>query len=204
MKRNYYIFFIIFLVVIFRTNILSLFINIKKVFINEDSNLEVVTLKEENQRLKDEYNSLLNFKNSINIEEDYSITNIYKSNYGFEKILLNGSFKEQSEIVTDEGLVGIVTSNNGDLSYGEYLFNTNILVRIGDIEGKIYGLDDDGNLLIKEISNYNNIKINDSVQSMHGVFIGKVINIIYEDLENIIVVRMGNVQNLNYVGVIER
>ncbi len=204
MKRNYYIFFIIFLVVIFRTNILSLFINIKKVFINEDSNLEVVTLKEENQRLKDEYTSLLNFKNSINIEEDYSITNIYKSNYGFEKILLNGSFKEQSEIVTDEGLVGIVTSNNGDLSYGEYLFNTNILVRIGDIEGKIYGLDDDGNLLIKEISNYNNIKINDSVQSMHGVFIGKVINIIYEDLENIIVVRMGNVQNLNYVGVIER
>lgn len=204
MKRNYYIFFIIFLVVIFRTNILSLFINIKKVFINEDSNLEVVTLKEENQRLKDEYTSLLNFKNSINIEEDYSITNIYKSNYGFEKILLNGSFKEQSEIVTDEGLVGIVTSNNGDLSYGEYLFNTNILVRIGDIEGKIYGLDDDGNLLIKEISNYNNIKINDNVQSMHGVFIGKVINIIYEDLENIIVVRMGNVQNLNYVGVIER
>lgn len=204
MKRNYYIFFIIFLVVIFRTNILSLFINIKKVFINEDSNLEVVTLKEENRRLRDEYTSLLNFKNSINIEEDYSITNIYKSNYGFEKILLNGSFKEQSEIVTDEGLVGIVTSNNGDLSYGEYLFNTNILVRIGDIEGKIYGLDDDGNLLIKEISNYNNIKINDSVQSMHGVFIGKVINIIYEDLENIIVVRMGNVQNLNYVGVIER
>lgn len=204
MKRNYYIFFIIFLVVIFRTNILSLFINIKKVFINEDSNLEVVTLKEENRRLRDEYTSLLNFKNSINIEEDYSITNIYKSNYGFEKILLNGFFKEQSEIVTDEGLVGIVTSNNGDLSYGEYLFNTNILVRIGDIEGKIYGLDDDGNLLIKEISNYNNIKINDSVQSMHGVFIGKVINIIYEDLENIIVVRMGNVQNLNYVGVIER
>lgn len=204
MKRNYYIFLIIFLVVIFRTNILSLFINIKKVFINEDSNLEVVTLKEENRRLRDEYTSLLNFKNSINIEEDYSITNIYKSNYGFEKILLNGFFKEQSEIVTDEGLVGIVTSNNGDLSYGEYLFNTNILVRIGDIEGKIYGLDDDGNLLIKEISNYNNIKINDSVQSMHGVFIGKVINIIYEDLENIIVVRMGNVQNLNYVGVIER
>mgnify|MGYP006956016422 CR=1 FL=1 len=204
MKRNYYIFIIIFLVVIFRTSILNLFINVKKIFINENSNLEIVTLKEENRKLKDEYTSLLNFKNSIDIKEDYTITNIHKSNYGFEKIILNGSFKEQSEIVTDDGLVGIVTSNGKSLSYGEYLFNTHILVKIGDTEGKIYGSDNDGNLLIKEISNYNNIKINDSAVSVYGTFIGKVVNIIYEDLENIIVVRMGNIRNLNYVGVIER
>lgn len=204
MKRNYYIFIIIFLVVIFRTSILNLFINVKKIFINENSNLEIVTLKEENRKLKDEYTSLLNFKNSIDIKEDYTITNIHKSNYGFEKIILNGSFKEQSEIVTDTGLVGIVTSNGKSLSYGEYLFNTHILVKIGDTEGKIYGSDNDGNLLIKEISNYNNIKINDNAVSVYGTFIGKVVNIIYEDLENIIVVRMGNIRNLNYVGVIER
>ena len=84
------------------------------------------------------------------------------------------------------------------------MFNTHILVRIDDTEGKIYGRDDDGNLLIKEISNYNNIKINDNVSSMHGMYIGKVVNIIYEDLESIIVVKMGDVYNLNYVGVIER
>lgn len=84
------------------------------------------------------------------------------------------------------------------------MFNTHILVRIDDTEGKIYGRDGDGNLLIKEISNYNNIKINDNVSSMHGMCIGKVVNIIYEDLESIIVVKMGSVNNLNYVGVIER
>ena len=39
---------------------------------------------------------------------------------------------------------------------------------------------------------------------MHGMYIGKVVNIIYEDLESIIVVKMGDVYNLNYVGVIER
>ena len=39
---------------------------------------------------------------------------------------------------------------------------------------------------------------------MHGMCIGKVVNIIYEDLESIIVVKMGDVYNLNYVGVIER
>lgn len=203
MKRNYYIFIIIFFVVIFRTSILNLFINIKRSFIKEDSSLEVAVLKEENRKIKDEYTSLLDFKNSIDIREDYTITNIHRSNYGFDKVVLNGSFKEQSEIVTTYGLVGIVTSSEDGLSYGDYLYNTNILVRIGDTEGKIYGCDDSGNLLIKEISNYNNIKINDSAVSVHGTFIGKVVNIIYEDLESIIVVRMGSIKNLNYVGVIE-
>ena len=204
MKRNYYIFIIIFLVVLFRTSILNLFINVKKMFTSAEPNIEIVTLKEENRRLKDEYTSLLDFKSRINIDEDYTITNVHKSNYGFDKIVLNGSFKEDSEIVSDDGLVGIITKSDNNLSYGEYLFNTHILVRIDDTEGKIYGRDDDGNLLIKEISNYNNIKINDNVSSMHGMCIGKVVNIIYEDLESIIAVKMGSVNNLNYVGVIER
>lgn len=204
MKRNYYIFIIIFLVVLFRTSILNLFMNVKKMFTSAEPNIEIVTLKEENRRLKDEYTSLLDFKSRINIDEDYTITNVHKSNYGFDKIVLNGSFKENSEIVSDEGLVGIITKSDNNLSYGDYLFNTHILVRIDDTEGKIYGRDNDGNLLIKEISNYNNIKINDNVSSMHGMCIGKVVNIIYEDLESIIVVKMGSVNNLNYVGVIER
>lgn len=204
MKRNYYIFIIIFLVVLFRTSILNLFMNVKKMFTSAEHNIEIFTLKEENRRLKDEYTSLLDFKSRINIDEDYTITNVHKSNYGFDKIVLNGSFKENSEIVSDDGLVGIITKSDNNLSYGDYLFNTHILVRIDDTEGKIYGRDDDGNLLIKEISNYNNIKINDNVSSMHGMFIGKVVNIIYEDLESIIVVKMGSVNNLNYVGVIER
>lgn len=204
MKRNYYIFIIIFLVVLFRTSILNLFMNLKKMFTSAEPNIEIVTLKEENRRLKDEYTSLLDFKSRINIDEDYTITNVHKSNYGFDKIVLNGSFKENSEIVSDDGLVGIITKSDNNLSYGDYLFNTHILVRIDDTEGKIYGRDDDGNLLIKEISNYNNIKINDNVSSMHGMCIGKVVNIIYEDLESIIVVKMASVNNLNYVGVIER
>ena len=204
MKRNYYIYIIIFLVVLFRTSILNLFMNVKKMFTSAEPNIEIVTLKEENRRLKDEYTSLLDFKSRINIDEDYTITNVHKSNYGFDKIVLNGSFKENSEIVSDDGLVGIITKSDNNLSYGDYLFNTHILVRIDDTEGKIYGRDDDGNLLIKEISNYNNIKINDNVSSMHGMYIGKVVNIIYEDLESIIVVKMGDVYNLNYVGVIER
>ena len=204
MKRNYYIFIIIFLVVLFRTSILNLFMNVKKMFTSAEPNIEIVTLKEENRRLKDEYTSLLDFKSRINIDEDYTITNVHKNNYGFDKIVLNGSFKENSEIVSDDGLVGIITKSDNNLSYGDYLFNTHILVRIDDTEGKIYGRDDDGNLLIKEISNYNNIKINDNVSSMHGMYIGKVVNIIYEDLESIIVVKMGDVYNLNYVGVIER
>ena len=124
-------------------------------FTSAEPNIEIVTLKEENRRLKDEYTSLLDFKSRINIDEDYTITNVHKSNYGFDKIVLNGSFKENSEIVSDDGLVGIITKSDGNLSYGDYLFNTHILVRIDDTEGKIYGRDDDGNLLIKEICSWN-------------------------------------------------
>lgn len=204
MKRNYYIFIIIFLVVIFRANILNLFINVKNIFTKESPDLKYEILKEENRKLKDEYTTLLNFKNSINIEENYTITNIHKNNYGFEKIILNGSYKEQSEIVTESGLVGIITKKDNNLSEGEFLYNTNILVKIGDTEGKISGKNEEDNLLIKEISNYNNIKINDTVTSVYGTYIGKVINIIYEDFENIIIVKGVNNKNLNYVGVIER
>ena len=120
MKRNYYIFIIIFLVVLFRTSILNLFMNVKKMFTNAEPNIEIVTLKEENRRLKDEYTSLLDFKSRINIDEDYTITNVHKSNYGFDKIVLNGSFKENSEIVSDDGLVGIITKSDNNLSYGEF------------------------------------------------------------------------------------
>lgn len=201
MKRNYYIFLIIFLGVIFRVNILNFFINVKALFIKSDPDVEIAILKEENKRLKDEYTSLLDFKNNINIEENYIITNVHKSNYGFDKIVLNGKYKRGSEIVNESGLVGII---NDSLYEGEYLSNTNILVRINGTEGKIDGVDDNKNLLIKEISNYNDIKINDVVTSIYGTFIGKVVNIIYEDLENVIVVKGIDVSNLNYVGVIER
>lgn len=201
MKRNYYIFLIIFLVVIFRVNILNFFINVKALFVKSDPGVEIAILKEENKRLKDEYTSLLDFKNNINIEENYVITNVHKSNYGFDKIVLNGKYKRGSEIVNESGLVGII---NDSLYEGEYLINTNILVRINGTEGKIDGVDDNKNLLIKEISNYNDIKINDVVTSIYGTFIGKVVNIIYEDLENVIVVKGIDASNLNYVGVIER
>ena len=201
MKRNYYIFLIIFLGVIFRVNILNFFINVKALFVKSDPGVEIAILKEENKRLKDEYTSLLDFKNNINIEENYVITNVHKSNYGFDKIVLNGKYKRGSEIVNESGLVGII---NNSLYEGEYLSNTNILVRINGTEGKIDGVDDNKNLLIKEISNYNDIKINDVVTSIYGTFIGKVVNIIYEDLENVIVVKGIDVSNLNYVGVIER
>lgn len=201
MKRNYYIFLIIFLVVIFRVNILNFFINVKPLFVKSDPGVEIAILKEENKRLKDEYTSLLDFKNNINIEENYVITNVHKSNYGFDKIVLNGKYKRGSEIVNESGLVGII---NDSLYEGEYLSNTNILVRINGTEGKIDGVDDNKNLLIKEISNYNDIKINDVVTSIYGTFIGKVVNIIYEDLENVIVVKGIDASNLNYVGVIER
>ena len=39
--------------------------NVKKMFTSAEPNIEIVTLKEENRRLKDEYTSLLDFKSRI-------------------------------------------------------------------------------------------------------------------------------------------
>ena len=78
------------------------------------------------------------------------------------------------------------------------------MVKISNSEGKITGKNEQNNLIIKEVSNYNDIKINDKVYSVHMTYIGKVVNILYEDLDNIIIVKPVSTDNLDYVGVIEK
>ena len=204
MKRKYILYLTILLVVLFRMQILNIFNNFSYLFLKKETNPEIEILQKEVSDLTDEYSKLLDFKNSIVLNESYTITNIYKNNYGFDKMIVNGTYKINSEVVTKDGLIGIVSKSMYNTSEVKYLYNTGIMVKISNSEGKITGKNEQNNLIIKEVSNYNDIKINDKVYSVHMTYIGKVVNILYEDLDNIIIVKPVSTDNLDYVGVIEK
>ncbi|MDO4341148.1 MAG: rod shape-determining protein MreC [bacterium] len=204
MKRKYIVYLTIILVVLFRMQILNIFNNFSKLFLKKETNPEIEILQKEVSDLTDEYSKLLDFKNNIVLNESYTITNIYKNNYGFDKMIVNGTYKINSEVVTKDGLIGIVSKSMYNTCEVKYLDDTGIMVKISNSEGKITGKNEQNNLIIKEVSNYNDIKINDKVYSVHMTYIGKVVNILYEDLDNIIIVKPVSTDSLDYVGVIEK
>lgn len=201
---KYFIYLLLFITIIFRGIFINIINNINKNLISKN-NVEINILKEENNNLLKEYNDLLSFKNNININENYIITNIYKNNYGFDKLLINGTnYNINNEVITEKGLIGIISKIYKNYSEIKYIYNTNLPVIINGEKGKITGKDNKNNLIISELSNYNNININDSVYSTYGTYIGKVIDKKVDTLDTTLIVSSINVDKINYVGVITR
>lgn len=199
MKYKYLIYILIFIVVVFRGCLISVIskINIKS---NNENDVKINILENNYNKLKEEYNSLIDFKSNINIDNNYVITNLYLNNYSFDKMLINGKYHINDEVVNSEGLIGIVSNVYDNYSEVSYLKNTNITVRINDY----YGLLDskDSKLIVKGISNYSAIFVNDKIYSLHDTYLGKVKDIIKEDYELIIYVEKLKQENSSYVGVI--
>src|SRR5574344_286114 len=204
MKKNYYLYLAIILIILFRSSLVNLLNNTNQFLYIKPSNLEINLLKKDNARLLSNYEKLSDFKNNLQIKEKYFITNLYLNNYGFDKFLINGSnYKINDEVVTDEGLVGIIYRICDNYSEVNFLSKTNIPVLINDETGKIVG-EKDGNLIIKEVTNYNNIKLNDMVKSSYGTYIGKVIKKNALDIDSILIVKPVNNKHLKYVAIISR
>ncbi len=204
MKDNYLIIFLLIIAILFRGSIFNLLNNVASYLISKDESLEVKVLNDKINRLYNEYNSLLDFKNNINIEEDYIITNVLKNNYGFGNLIIpDGDFNLNNEVINEEGLVGIISKKNNKTAEIKKTYDTNLIVKINNETGKIYSKDEDLNLIIKDVSNYNNISINDEVFSISGNYIGKVIKIQYDILDNYLTVRTIDFNNLTYVAVIK-
>jgi len=205
MKNNYILYITLLIVILSRDNILNLTTNLTNNLFAQNDNLEIKLLKEKNEYLKYSFDSLIDFKSNINIEYYYTITNIVRNNYGLNNIIISGTdYIVGDEVVTENGLIGIISSTSWKTSNIKLLHNTNIVVNIGEETGKITGRDEEGNLIIKEVSNYNNIKLNDKVYSMHNTLIGRVIKIKYEVIDNYIIVKTQNIDNIKYVAVISR
>lgn len=197
MKNKSIFFLILLIIIISRNSILNLINNTFKIFLNKDNTLEINYLNNEITRLKEEYNKLLDFKNNINIDETCTITNVYKNNYGFDKLIINGdNYNLYDEVLTKEGLIGYISKINNKYSEISYIYNTKVPVRINDNYGKIISSDKDNNIIISEIDNAN---LNDSVYSVNNSYIGKVIKIDNMDLNTTITVKPIDLKNIDYV-----
>ena len=197
MKNKSIFFLILLIIIISRNSILNLINNTFKIFLIKDNTLEINYLNNEITRLKKEYNNLLDFKNNINIDETCTITNVYKNNYGFDKLIINGdNYNLYDEVLTKEGLIGYISKINNKYSEISYIYNTKVPVRINDNYGKIISSDKDNNIIISEIDNAN---LNDSVYSVNNSYIGKVIKIDNMDLNTTITVKPIDLKNIDYV-----
>lgn len=201
MKYNYLSFIVLFLIIILKEPIMQ---NINNLMYIRNNNLEIKTLKNQNEELEKEYQELLTFKNNIKLDNNFTITNTLKTNYDFNKLNINGKYNLNDEVVNENGLIGIITKTNHNFSEMTYLYNTNLTIKIDNITGKIISKDQNNNLIIGELSNHNNININDNVYSLYNTYIGKVIKINYEVLDTTILVETPKPQNINYVAVISR
>ena len=198
MKNNKYIFLlIILLVVISRNSLVNLINNTLKSFFIKDNNIEINYLNSEINRLKNEYNNLLDFKNNININEDYYISNVYKNNYSFDKLIINGTnYNINDEVLNNDGLIGFISKINDKYSEIKYIYNSRVPVKINNEYGKIIDSDIDNNLIVSEVENVN---INDKVYSINNSYIGKVIKIDNNNLNKKLTIKTIDLSKINYV-----
>ena len=169
MKNKSIFFLILLIIIISRNSILNLINNTFKIFLIKDNTLEINYLNNDITRLKEEYNKLLDFKNNISIDETCTITNVYKNNYGFDKLIINGdNYNLYDEVLTKEGLIGYISKINNKYSEISYIYNTKV-------------------------------PVNDSVYSVNNSYIGKVIKIDYMDLNTTITVKPIDLKNIDYV-----
>lgn len=205
MKYKYSLFIVVFLFVLLREPFLCLITNINKFFIVPSNDLEMSLVKSKNVYLEKEYEKLLDFKNNIDITYDYIITNTIVNSYGFDKILINGNdYDINDEVVNENGLVGLISKVNGKHSEVTPVYDTKILVKINDIEGKILKKDDNNNLIVGNLSNYDDINVNDKVYSNKNSYIGKVVSVSKRSVNTELVVETTTIQENCYVAVIRR
>lgn len=199
--RNSFLFIILFFVILFRGNIINFVNNVSRLFVNYNDSLEVNYLNSSLNKLRDEYNRLLDFKNNIDLKDNYIVTNVYRNNYGFNKLIINGdNYHINDEVIGKNGLIGIITKINNKYSEITYIYDLNIPVSINGNLGKIVGKDSDNNLIIREI---NNVNLNDLVYSVNMSYIGRVIDVKLNDLDCTLVVKTSDFSNLDYVIVKE-
>ena len=205
MKYKYSLFIVVFLFVLLREPFLCLITNINKFFTVPSNDLEMNLVKSKNIYLEKEYEKLLDFKNNIDITYDYIITNTIVNSYGFDKILINGNdYDINDEVVNENGLVGLISKVNGKHSEVTPIYDTKILVKINDIEGKILRKDDNNNLIVGNLSNYDDINVNDKVYSNKDSYIGKVLSVSKRDVNTEVVVEITTLKKSSYVAVIRR
>ncbi len=169
---------------------------------------------EENyQKLKKEYDELLEYKTNIN-ENIISKVIIHDPLEYFSQVTIIKGKEENINVgdlvVNEQGLVGTIGKVNSHTSIVELLpnKNTHIAVHIGDVDALLESIN--GNLMIKNITRDDNIKVGSDIITSNyslldaGLLVGKVKEI-HETNQNlsyeILVEPSVDFKKLNYVTV---
>lgn len=207
------ILFIVFLFIfIFRNNIFYLFCLINTSVKKENNNLvtENSILKEKCEYFEQELKSITNLKNYANY--DYSLTRMsYRLSYTSDEIRIfnTDNIKVNDILINQYGLVGLVKTVKDKVSDVLLLTGVkNLSVNINSSYGTLSGYES-GYFVIKNISNYDDVSINDSVYTStlgevkEKIYIGKVADIKITDIEKILYVKSDvDFNNINYLYVV--
>ena len=202
--KNSYLFLIFFILLLSKNFLISLFIPKKEI------NIENIYIKKLEKELTDlkKIDNLDYYDNFIYGKVLYQ--NPYKFN---EEVIISikaDNISKNAYVITNEGLLGIV-----DKVYHNFIIvkiltsqKTLLQVKINDCYGL---LKYNKSLVVTNISNYCNVKINDNVYTSNlgyldeEILVGKVTNIIEDENEitnNYLIEPAVNFNNLNYVVVI--
>ena len=186
----------------------------------QNNNLELNTLRNENQVLKKQLKEVL----SLNNYAGYQDYDLLKSNlllrdvYNFHETITIRYGQDQNiqkgmAVVSEKGLIGIITKVNKKTSVVSLLTSkdSNISIAIGENYGALDDYDPDKKLLIAHnFNNYEQILKNEEVYTSglglipEGLYIGKVSNTSSSNIEQIVKIQSDvDFNNLKYVGIIK-
>ena len=215
-KMGLYIIIFI-LVVMLRENISFFYGNVLGVF-KLDNNYEkgVIKLKDEEIKyLKKEIKDMRDFSNLQLVNYNYLISKVlYKESYNTTNYIIQYGLDNKvsigSGVVNEFGMVGKITSVDKKTSQLTTLKELDsVSVLINNVIGKLYFDYDEEEFIVKDISNYDEIHINDEVYTSgygtikENLYIGKVkmiVNDVYS--KKVYVESSVDFNSLNYLLIV--
>lgn len=209
--KDYIILLSIYLFVIFFSNI-SYFIMPNDIDINNLNNNYC-------NKINEEYNELLNINNiKYNSTFNLNISKVmYRDIYDYNNYITiykgsNDNIEKNMAVINEYGLVGIIDKVNKNNSIVKLIANidSNISVKINDNFGILKV--NNGKLIVSDISNYNDININDKIYTSGlgnipgDLYVGVVsdISLNNTNIEKIITVKSDvDFNNIKYIAVIK-
>lgn len=210
--KDYIILLIVFLIIIFGSNISSIFMLF-------DTNLKLDNITNTYcKSVEQDYNALLD-SNSFQLQSNLNLIiskvmlrDIYE--YKDTLKIYKGSSDKITEgmaVIVDNGLVGIIEDTKKNYSTVRLITNknSNISVRIKDYYGILKM--SDNRLVVSDLNNYNDINVGDLIYTSGignvtgDLYVGKVKEIRLNNTEigkNIIVELDYDIDNLNYLFIV--
>ena len=213
LKVHYYL-IIILLILLYHNTFINILSNINS-FTKSDSDVtkaENKILKTENITLKEELANVTSLKPYA--KYNYSLTRLsYREVYNSSVIYIRGgldkNYAKGNALINEKGLVGIISEVYDTYSKATLIYDIdNFSIKINDSYGSITSYDGDL-LLVKNISNYDNIHLNDEVYTsslgiLHeSLYIGYVKKIEEHDISKDIYIKTDvDFNNLSYMYVV--